>query len=451
MPLLYPIVAFVGGLMLSLLTFRRRYQNRITELEKKCMELSYQVKELGETKEELKLVREEVLSLRVKEGELEAHLEERKKSAEEKLAMLAATQEKLTHTFKALSTEALEKSNHSFLQLAKETLKGFQEAAKGDLDKKHQSIEAAFKPVRESLSKLDQGMQKIEKERRGDQESLRVQLKAMMDAEKELRTETSTLVHALKAPMVRGRWGEMQLRRVVELAGMVNHCDFYEQETADGGQVRPDMVIRLPGEKQVIVDAKTPCISYLEAIQAQSPEVKERNLKEHARHVRQHVIALGKKEYWQKFEATPEFVVLFIPSDNFFSSALEYDPSLIEVGVEQGVVIATPTTLIGLLRAIAYGWKQEKLSKHAQEVSLLGHELYKRILAMGKHWNRMGKSLSNAVDSYNQAVGSLESRVLVTARKFQDLGAASRTIELDPLEGVDLTPKKISAEDMDKK
>ena len=224
--------------------------------------------------------------------------------------------------------------------------------------------------------------------------------------------------------------------------------DFYEQETGESGQMRPDVIIRLPGDKQVIVDAKTPCEAYLEAIETDDQEIKENKMKHHARQVRQHVMSLGKKAYWQNFQPTPEFVVLFIPSDNFFSSALEFDPTLIEVGVEQGVIIATPTTLIGLLRAIAYGWKQEKLSLHAEQVSKLGHELYKRITDMGEHWSKVGRSLASSVDAYNKAVGSLESRVLVSARKFKEMGAAPRSIELETLEGIDRIPREIQADDM---
>lgn len=379
---------------------------------------------------------------------LKARTVEERRSTEEKLALLHATEEKLSQSFKALSSEALEKSNASFLQLAKETLGKFQEKAKGDLEKRQESIEHVLKPVKESLFKLDQGMRAIEKERKGEHESLKTQLKMMTEAEKELRSETSTLVKALRMPIIRGRWGEMQLRRVVELAGMVNHCDFYEQATADSGQVRPDIIIRLPGDKQVIVDAKTPCEAYLEAIQTDNQELKEEKFRHHSRQVRQHVMALGKKAYWQSFQPTPEFVVLFIPSDNFFSSALEFDPSLIEIGVEQGVIIATPTTLIGLLRAIAYGWKQEKLSLHAEEVSKLGHELYKRISDMGHHWNKVGRTLASSVEAYNKAVGSLESRVLVSARKFKDLGAAAGSLDVDVLEGIDRIPREIQAPEM---
>lgn len=386
-------------------------------------------------------VREENIYLKARE-------EEQTRAHEEKLMLLGATQEKLSQAFKALSSEALEKSNASFLQLAKETLGKFQEKAKGDLEKRQESIEHVLKPVKESLQKLDQGMRAIEKERKGEHESLKAQLRMMTEAEKELRSETSTLVKALRRPIVRGRWGEMQLRRVVELAGMVNHCDFYEQESAESGAMRPDVIVKLPGDKQVIVDAKTPCEAYLDAIETDDQDQKESKMKNHARQVRQHVMALGKKSYWQSFQPTPEFVVLFIPSDNFFSSALEFDPSLIEVGVEQGVIIATPTTLIGLLRAIAYGWKQDKLSRHAEEVSKLGHELYKRITDMSDHWSKVGRSLASSVDAYNKAIGTLETRVLVSARKFKEMGAAARSIECETLEGIDRIPREIQADDM---
>ncbi|MDJ0651485.1 MAG: DNA recombination protein RmuC [Simkaniaceae bacterium] len=380
--------------------------------------------------------------------DVKARVGERARANEEKLALLDVNQEKLSQAFRALSSEALEKSNASFLQLAEETLGKFQEKAKGDLEKRQESIEHVLKPVQESLNKLDKGMQALEKERKGDQESLKTQLRIITETEKELRSETATLVKALRRPIVRGRWGEMQLRRVVELAGMVNCCDFYEQKKGEGGQMRPDMVIRLPGDKQVIIDAKTPCEAYLEAIETDDQEIKEEMMKHHARQLRQHVMTLGKKAYWQSFQPTPEFVVLFIPSDNFFNSALEIDPTLIEVGVEQGVIIATPTTLIGLLKAIAYGWKQEKLSLHAAQVSKLGHELYKRITDMGEHWSKVGRSLKSSVDAYNKAVGSLESRVLVSARKFQEMGAAARHLELETLEGIDRVPRDIQADDM---
>ena len=388
---------------------------------------------LEEKESQLDGLRDQLMALKVKEGKQEVALVEQKRFLEDKLCLLKEAELQFSHAFKALSADALEKSQRSFLNLAQETLGKFQEGAKGDLDKRQASIEAIIKPVQASLSELDKGMRALEKERKGENEALKVQLKSIMEAEQALRFETASLVKALRTPIIRGQWGELQLKRVVELAGLVNHCDFYSQQTTSDGQLRPDLVVHLPGNKQVVVDAKTPCHAYLEAIQSNDEEEKNQQLKRHAKQVRTHVQLLAKKAYWQNFTPTPEFVVLFIPSDNFFTSALEHDPSLIEVGVKEGVVIATPTTLIGLLRAIAYGWKQDTLSRHAREISLLGHELYKRLADMSMHFRKVGKSLSNSVDAYNQTIGSFKSRVLVSARKLKDWGAAAEGVEINSL------------------
>ena len=237
--------------------------------------------------------------------------------------------------------------------------------------------------------------------------------------------------------MTRGRWGEIQLRRVVEMAGMLNQCDFFEQETTEGGSLRPDLIVKLPGGRQVVIDSKVPLESYLDGMQTDDEVLREAKLKDHARLVRSHIGALSKKSYHQHFSPTPEFVVLFLPSETFFSAALQYDPTLIEVGADEGVIVATPTTLIALLRAVAYGWKQENLSRHAEEVSKLGHELYKRIVDMSSHFSKMGRTLNSAVDAYNKGIGSLETRVLVSARKFRDLGAAASKLEIDNIEVIE--------------
>lgn len=365
--------------------------------------------------------------------------------AEEKLLLLHQAQEQLKNTFSSLSSEALQKNNQQFLDLAKTALEKVQETAKGDLEKKQQAINEMLSPVKESLQKLDLGMRQLEKERKGEQESLKEQVRSLLETEKQLRQETSNLVKALRAPLARGRWGEMQLRRVVEMAGMLNHCDFYEQENEvhDQGRLRPDLLVRLPGGRQVIVDAKVPLEAYLEAIQSSDETSRESKLRDHARQVRAHVMMLGRKNYWEAFQPTPEFVVLFLPAETFFSAALEFDPSLIECGVEQGVVLATPTTLITLLKSVAYGWKQESLSRHADQVNELGHELYKRLADMSSHLSKVGRSLNSAVDAYNKGVGSFESRVLVTARKFKDLGAASSNLDLAPIEVVEKTTRLI--------
>ena len=366
--------------------------------------------------------------------------------AEEKLMLLYQTQEHLKHVFASLSSDALEKNNRQFLDLAQATFEKIQEKAKGDLDKKGKSIDEMFGPVKEQLDKLDHHLHHIEKQRKGDQEILKEQVRSLIETEKQLRVETSTLVAALRTPLARGRWGEIQLRRVVEMAGMLNHCDFYEQEnqTADsGGRLRPDLLIRLPGGRQVIVDAKVPLDAYLDAVHATDHTVREARLKDHSRLVRSHVSMLGKKAYWESFQPTPEFVILFLPAETFFSAALEFDPTLIESGVEQGVILATPTTLIALLKSVAYGWKQESLSRHAQQVNDLGHELYKRLIDMSSHFSKTGRGLNSAVEAYNRAMGSLESRVLVTARKFKELGAASSNLDLESVDIVDKIARSV--------
>jgi len=360
--------------------------------------------------------------------------------AEEKIQILQNAEEQLKTVFRSLSADALQKNSTLFLDLAKTSLEKFQEGAKGDLEKRQTAITELLKPVSETLVKLDTGLRQIEKERKGDQHSLQEQVKSLMDNERQLKQETSNLVKALRTPLTRGRWGEIQLRRVVEMAGMLNNCDFYEQqqESTEEGRLRPDLIVRLAGGRQVIIDSKVPLQAYLEAIHAGNEEVQMQGFKDHARQVRAHITTLGKKGYWEHFQPTPEFVVLFLPAETFFSTALEFDPTLIEYGADQNVILATPTTLIALLRAVSYGWKQENLSLHVETLHALGQDLYKRLGDMHAHFSRMGRSLSGAVDAYNKGIGSFEARVLVTARKFCELGISPGQIDL---EGVELVEK----------
>lgn len=383
-------------------------------------------------------VEKELVALKIKHAALE-----------EKNLFLKQESERQAQTFKALSHDALERNSQSFLKLAGATLEKFQEAARGDLEKRQQTISEMVAPMKESLQKLDQGLRLIEKERKGEQQMMQEQLRSLVETERQLRHETATLVKALRSPIARGRWGEIQLKRVVELAGMMNHCDFTEQNQLqdEEGRLRPDLIVHLPGGRKVVVDAKVPLEAYLEAIQTTDEGIRQARFNDHARQVKQHVQALSKKAYWEHFQPTPEFVILFLPAETFFSAALEYDPSLIEIGVEQGVILATPTTLIALLRAVAYGWKQESLSHHAEMLEKLGGELYKRTADMSEHFSRLGRSLGGAVDAYNKAMGSLESRVLVTARKFKELGAASSAVDLDPLELVEKVPRSFEPVD----
>jgi DNA recombination protein RmuC len=367
--------------------------------------------------------------------------------AEEKLQSLKNAEEQLKNAFRAISAEALDKNNRTFLDLAKTSLEKFQEGAKGDLDKRQVAITEMLTPVKESLTKLDSGIRQIEKERKGDQEALKGQVQSLIENEKQLKQETSNLVKALRTPLVRGRWGEIQLRRVVELAGMLNHCDFFEQqqETTDEGRLRPDVVVHLPGGRQVIVDSKVPLEAYLEAIHANDDNVRDQRFKDHARQVRAHVTMLGKKAYWEHFQPTPEFVVLFLPAETFFSAALEHDPSLIEYGAEQNVILATPTTLIALLRAVAYGWRQENLTQKVEILHELGQDLYKRLGDMNSHFAKMGRGLASAVESYNKGIGSLESRVMVTARKFKELGIVPAQIEIEEATPVEKIARELQA------
>ena len=377
------------------------------------------------------------------------------KFAEEKLQNLKSAEEQLKNAFCAISSEALEKNNRTFLDLAKTSLEKFQEGAKGDLDKRQTAITELLTPVKESLTKLDSGIRQMEKERKGEQEVLKTQIQSLVENEKQLKQETSNLVKALRTPLARGRWGEIQLRRVAELAGMLDHCDFFEQqqETTEEGRLRPDLVVHLPGGRQVIVDSKVPLEAYLEAIHANDDTIRAQRYKDHARQVRAHVAILGKKAYWEHFQLTPEFVVLFLPAETFFSAALEHDPSLIEYGAEQNVILATPTTLIALLRAVAYGWRQENLSQKVETLHELGQDLYKRLGDMNSHFAKMGRGLASAVESYNKGIGSLESRVLVTARKFKELGIVPAQIEIEeapPVEKITrelLTPQSQETSD----
>ncbi|WP_448190137.1 DNA recombination protein RmuC [Azospirillum sp. sgz301742] len=392
----------------------------------------------------------ELAASREKHAELVTTLDKERTSATEKLALLETAQASLSDAFKALSSEALRQNNQSFLDLAQQTLTSFQEQAKGDLEKRQQAIGEIVAPVRASLETMDRQIQEMEKSRAGAYEGLKQQVVSLLDTQNQLRAETGNLVRALRSPIARGRWGEIQLKRVVEMAGMLDHCDFFEQASvnAEGGKLRPDLVVRLPGGKTIVVDAKTPLEAYLDGIQTADDGTRRDALIRHARHVRDHMKQLGGKAYWDQFDATPEFVVLFLPGENFFSAALEHDPALIEAGMDHGVILSTPTTLIALLRAVAYGWRQERLADNARDISALGAELYKRLCDLGGHMDRLGAQLEKAVGCYNGAVGSLEARVLVSARRFRDLHAAPEGVEIPVLQPLDHTPRQIQAPEL---
>lgn len=382
---------------------------------------------------------------------LEAQSIEERKGAAEKLALIEDARTRLADAFHALSAEALRKNNQSFLELAKETLAAFQESAKGDLEKRQQAITEVVNPVKESLAKVDAQINELEKNRVGAYESLQQQVRSLLETQQQLRAETGNLVKALRTPNVRGRWGEVQLRRVVEMAGMVDHCDFKEQQSVTGeagGFLRPDMIVQLPEGKTIVIDAKAPISAYLDALDAPDDVKRAEQLARHAAHVRAHIDALSRKAYWEQFDPTPEFVVLFLPGEMFFSAALERDPTLIEFGAEKRVILATPTTLIALLKAIFFGWRQQKLTQNAQEISKLGRSLYTRLSTMGGHMEKLGKSLGKSVESYNQAAASLETRVMVKARMFKDLDVDAADVELETLEQVEQIPRQLQAPEL---
>lgn len=402
--------------------------------------------ELEELQTTLEINREALSNAKENIARSEARRESDQQAATEKLALLEEAKSKLTDAFKALSSEALSKNNNDFLNLAKSTLEKYQEGAQNDLAKRQEAIQQTVHPVGEALKTFNERVSKIEERRTETDATLKQQLQQLAESQTQLSQTTGSLVQALRAPQVRGQWGEMQLRRTVEMAGMVNYCDFTEQtsvETEAGQRQRPDMLIRLPNERLLVVDSKVPLAAYLEALQANNPDVQTERMKAHARHVREHIKGLSAKSYWTQFDNTPEFVVLFIPNEAIFSAALEQDPQLIELGVLNQVILATPTTLIALLKAIAYGWQQEAIAREAKEISALGKELYERIGVVAGHFAKLGKSLDQSVTHYNTAIRSVETRLLVTAKKFEALDSSSseKIPELKPIEKTPALPQ----------
>jgi DNA recombination protein RmuC len=390
-------------------------------------------------------------SARAEAQALQALLDHERSAADERRTTGEDVRRQLLGEFAELSRQALEQNNTQFLELAGARLAHTQQAARGDLDQRTQAIEQMLTPLRDQLGRYEQGLRLLELERQKAYTGLSDQVRTLMQSQDKLQSETRNLVTALRSPATRGRWGEMQLRRVVEMAGMVEHCDFEQQVTTDGadGRLRPDMVVTLPGSRTVVVDAKVPLQAFLDANDATGESDRRAHLVAHARQLRAHVDSLSKKAYWEQFEDSPEYVIAFIPGDALLAAALEHDASLLEHAVSHRVLMATPTTLIALLLTVATGWQNEALADNAREVQSMGRELYKRLATFGDHMARTGRSLGGAVEAYNKAVGSLERSVLPQARRFHELGVVGGADkEMPELEPIEATARGLEAPEL---
>lgn len=390
-------------------------------------------------------LRAEESRLREGRGRLEAELAAERRASQEKLAAFDDAERKLREAFEALSAEALRRNNQSFLDLARESMERFQKGAQDDLGGRHKAIGELVEPVQKSLVQVEAVLRELEKERASAYQSLREQVRSMTDAQERLRTETAGLAQALKSPSARGRWGEIQLRRVIELAGMEEHCDFAEQQAIPAGERnwRPDLIVNLPGNKHLVVDAKTPLQAYLEAAEAVDDVQRQLKLDEHARQVKAHVNELGSKAYWERFESTPDFVILFLPGEAFFAEAARRDPGLLDFAMERRVILTSPSTLIALLKSAHYGWQQERIAESAQQVRDVGAELYDRLAILSRHFADLGAQIDRTVESYDGVVGSFERRVVASARRLKELGAGT-TREVDLPKAVGRTVRRAS-------
>jgi DNA recombination protein RmuC len=386
-------------------------------------------------------------------GHLESQIKTQASLQQERETAFEAANAQLTRAFSELANQSLKSNSESFLRLAEQNLGVQQEKAKRDLGEREKAVESLVKPIRDALQESQKQIAELEKSRSEAYGSIRTQLETMHLSQKSLTQETHNLVNALRRPEVRGRWGEITLRRLVELAGMVEHCDFQEQvhSAGEGQIVRPDMIVRMPDRRELVVDVKTPLDAYLEAAEAQTDAQRKLGLERHARNVHTHIRMLASKAYWDQFEESPEFVILFIPGDQFLSAALNEKPDLIEYALSKQVILATPTSLVALLKAVAYGWRQLSLADNAREIRALAEDLYGRLASFVGHMNRMGRQLASSVETYNKAVGSLERSVLPGARKFVELGVHERK-KMEKLETLDPVPRTMiesSADDDD--
>lgn len=383
-----------------------------------------------------------LLELHEETARLTTALELERRAGAEKLHLLTAARHELADTFSALSGQALKHSSEEFLRLAQENFKQFHARAQGELSQKEVAISSLLQPIREALSKTEEQIRSIEKERKEAYGSISRHLESLAQSQLALHGETRNLVQALRRPEVRGQWGELTLKRLVELAGMVEHCDFYAQEQIDtgNGAQRPDMVIRLPGRRDIVVDVKTPLDAYLSATEAVDDATRALYLGKHAQNLRARMRELAAKAYWTQFDASPEFVVLFIPGDQFLGAALDVDRSLLEDALACKIILATPATLVALLRAVAYGWQQQTLTEHAREMQELGSELHRRVGVFAEHFAKLGRQLSGAVEAFNRTVGSYERSLLPVARRFTEMGVSAKK-PLEPVQAVETMPR----------
>ncbi len=435
-------ISFLLGAVFAWLLFRSKsaaLQERQNSLEQ----------ELAAARTAANSQAEQIRALSEARAALDATLASERRNTEEKLKLLQDTSEQLKIQFKSLAATALDDNNTSFLQLAKTVLQNQQTQAAGDLAQKELAVQKLVEPIAQSLSGMNQQIQALEQARSRAYGTLTSQVASLLDTQKALQIETGNLVKALREPQARGRWGELQLHRVLELAGMLEYCDFKEQLSFndDERRFRPDVIVDLPGGKQVVVDAKVPLTAYLAALEAPDDLTRNARLDDHARQVRQHIDSLASKAYWTHLPCTPEFVVLFLPGEVFFRAAMDADFELIEYGVSQKVIVASPTTLIALLKAVAYGWNQKNLAESAHRISEAGKTLYERLCTMTGYLEDLGKKLGGAVGSYNEMVASLEKRVLPEARKFPELDRSLEADRLPELEQLEKTPRELQAQD----
>ena len=432
------LIAFIVGLVIAALYFKAQLSSVKAAADERTKStdktISDHETEKTSLKSELETLRSSESTLLQHQSKLEAQIESFKQQQNETNQL----EKRFSDTFKSLSNDALKSTQQQFLDLAKTTFKTEQKQAKGELEKREQA---------ESLERMQTRIGEIEKAREGAYSAIKEQVHSLVDSQKGLHKETRQLVKALRQPTGRGQWGEMQLQRVVEMAGMQEHCDFTTQTsttTDEGKRLRPDLIVKLPGGKQIIVDSKTPMDAYLDALEADSDEDRDGHLARHANQVSTHIRQLASKNYQAQFQPAPEFVVLFLPSESFFSAALTQDSSLLEQGVDQNVILATPTTLIALLRSVAYGWRQEALAENARRISDTGRELHKRLTVFSGHLGKVGRALDTSVKSYNSAVSSLESRILPSARKFENLEASEQSLTFESPNSLEITPDDIT-------